>query len=369
MPASRTPTLVRVGQARRAGGSDAHHNPMRGFRLVLVAMVLLVAGSGWYAYHRLTYGFGGPLLHVPASTPADREGQFVIAAYQTNAGSYLLNPQSGEYLPVPRPVAAVSPDLRYGVLSQDGLLVVSTETGRTVRDLGNADSVRVEWSPDGRWLAITYPNVGRQTIAEADAANEAPYINRVKLLDLVSGQVRSVDIGWIGDCHASDSFGWLPDSTSFGLVGCAGAARPEPYALVGTDRTVTQVPGWPSGASVYGRPSTQPDLAVLWPNGGSGSRQLVVYDLRSRSVRDQFAIADPPSADKPLPGHPAGVLPMGLLTSEQALVADGSQLLTWTLRTGATAPLASLPEAPVGALVAPAGGLSVTAAHLAFHLP
>jgi hypothetical protein len=119
-------------------------------------VVLLAGTAGWYGYQRSTDGFGGPVLHAPATAPAIRPGQFVVAAFQANAGTYLLNPQSGEYAQAPYPVITVSPDLRYAVLRGDGMLVVDTRTGATVRNLGSADAPNVDWSPDGRWLAITH---------------------------------------------------------------------------------------------------------------------------------------------------------------------------------------------------------------------
>jgi hypothetical protein len=321
-------------------------------------VVLLAGTAGWYGCQRSTDGFGGPVLRAPATAPAIRPGQFVVAAFQANAGTYLLNPQSGEYAQAPYPVITVSPDLRYAVLRGDGVLVVDTRTGATVRNLGSADAPNVDWSPDGRWLAITH--TGGQ--------HEDRFIDQVRLLDLVTGQARAADIGQVGGCPAYSSLGWLADSTSYGLTGCEGVPRPEPYALVSTSGAVTRMPGWPSGASVYGRPLTQHDQAVLQADG-TREHRLVVYDLRAGRAVDQFTAPSLPSADQPLPGRPAGVLPQGLFTAGHTLVADGSQLLAWDLRTGATTPLASLPQPPLSVKVAPAGGLSDAAARLAFRLP
>jgi hypothetical protein len=321
-------------------------------------VVLLAGVAGWYGYQRSTDGFGGPVLRAPAAAPATRSGQFVVAAFQTDAVTYLLNPQSGEYAQVPYPVLTVSPDLRYAVLRGDALPMVDTRTGATVRNLGSAESGDVDWSPDGRWLALTHKS----------GQFEDRFIDRVRLLDLVTGQARTADIGQLGGCPAYRSLGWLADSTSYGLAGCEGVPRQEPFALVGTGGAVTtRVPGWPSGASVYSRPFTQHDQVVLQANGRAGEHRLVVYDLRAGRAVDQFTAPSLPSADQPLPGRPAGVVPQGLLTAGQTLVADGSQLLAWDLRTGATTPLASLPQPPLGVMVAPAGGLSDAAAYRAFR--
>jgi hypothetical protein len=213
----------------------------------------------------------------------------------------------------------------------------------------------VRWSPDGRWLAI----------AHTGGQFEDRFIDRVRLLDLVTGHARTVGVGKVGDCPAYDPVGWLADSTSYGLIGCEGVQRPESYALAGTDGKVSQRSGLPSDAVVYGRPPAQPDQAVLLV----GSARLIVYDLRAGRVLDQFTSPSVPSSDKPLPGNPPGVQPMGLLAADRVLVGDGPRLLSWNLRTGATAPLASLPQSPLGATVASAGGLSDAAAHLAFRVP
>lgn len=344
-----SPTLVWLDR-------QCHDRRVRGFRAALAGAVLLAGVAGWYGYQRSTDGFGGPVLPAPAAAPAIRSGQFVVAAFRADAGSYLLNPQSGEYRQVQQPVVAVSPDLRYAVLRGDGLLVVDTRAGVTVRNLGSAESPDVDWSPDGRWLAVTH--TGGQ--------HEDRFIDQVRLLDLVTGQTRTADIGRIGDCPAYRSLGWLADSTRYGLAGCNGAPRPEPYALVATDGVVTQVPGWPAGASLYSRPLTQHDQAVL----DAGEHRLVVYDLYAGRPADQFTAPFLPSVDRPLPGRPAGVVPLGLLTADQALVGDGSQLLAWNLRTGATMPLASLPQPPLGvAISAAAGGLSDAAVRWAFRVP
>jgi hypothetical protein len=316
--------------------------------------VLLAGAAGWYGYQRLSDDFDAPVLPAPAAAPASRSGQFVIAAFQTNAASYLLNPQTGEYAQAPYPIVAVSPDLRYAVLRGGKLLIVDTRTGVTVRNLTGAESPDVDWSPDGRWLALTH----------AGGQYEDSFIDQVRLLDLVTGQARTVDVGPVGDCPAYRSLGWLADSTSYGLTGCDGT---QPYALVGTDGAVTHVPDWPLGATVYDRPLTQLDQAVLLSS--SDTDRLVVYDLRAQRAVDQFTASSLPSADQPLPGRPGGVLPMGLLTADQVLVADGPQLLAWSLHTGATAPLASLPQPPLAVTAAPAGGLSDAAARLAFRVP
>jgi hypothetical protein len=327
---------------------------MRGLRVVIAGAVLLAGTAGWFGYRHWSGTAGGPGLSAPAAAPAGRPGQLVIAAFLTGGNSYLLNPKSGEYLPVPDRVVAVSPDLRYAVLGRDRLLVLDTRTHATVRDLGRADSGGVGWSPDGRWLAIEH--TGGQF--------EDRFIDQVRLLDLVSGHTRTVDIGKIGNCPAYKSHGWLADSTSYALFGC------QSYALAGTDGEVSEVSGFPSMEGEYAHPYTRPDQAVLQADGG----RLIVYDLRARRVVDEFTPPSLPSSDKPLPGIPAGIQPMGLLAADQFLVADGSRLLAWNLRTGATAPLTSRPQPSspqplLTATIASAGGLSDTAAHLAFRVP
>jgi hypothetical protein len=108
-------------------------------------------------------------------------------------------------------------------------LIVDSRSGATVRNLGSAEYRDVDWSPDGRWLALTH--TGGQF--------EDRFIDQVRLLDLVTGQSRTVDIGRVGGCPASRSLGWLADSTSYGLTDCEGTPRQEPYALVGTGGAVT----------------------------------------------------------------------------------------------------------------------------------
>jgi hypothetical protein len=265
----------------------------------------------------------------------------VVAAYSTEDSTYwLLNPGSGDYRQVPATIATVSPDLRYAILKPGA--VVDTRTGATRGHLNLGEDWDVDWSADGRWLALTHRTGSYATDI---------WLDELQLLDLVGGRDVAVSL--------PDRNPYPPDWVIGWLDGRYLLATPAPlYASIGPDGhiEVNHSPAPLIGGAM--RPTLEPHLTRLEQNNTSDA---VYYDLRTHAM-SRVPDAQLPANDKPLPGLPQGVMPLGALDRYHVLVAANEVLQLWDIRDGTRHDAGQLSAPPLSAIVQPAAGLSARAA-------
>jgi hypothetical protein len=106
------------------------------------------------------------------------------------------------------------------------------------------------------------------------------------------------------------------------------------------------------------RPVLEPQLTRLEQDN---TPDAAYYDLRTHAVSIRIPDAQLPSNDKPLPGLPQGVVPLGALDRYHMLVAADEVLQLWDIRDGTRHDAGQLPEPPMSAVMQPAAGLSARA--------
>jgi hypothetical protein len=337
--------------------------------VVSLAVVALLVVPQLIAWNR---GSGGTGPAPSAASPDDRQrfagipggaavagapsGRLVVAAYGTDAGvSYLLDPRSGDYRPIPvQSVLAVSPDLRWALVARSFVVTDTTGSGplgarqygfydattgdpvgwldldKDVDPRSGTDVGQASWSPDGRAVALA---------VRRGVAGQGWITEQLALVDVRSGAVAMTTVDPAAGLEPVELLGWTRDSTGIVLTA----------DQVGTDQA-------PSGHLVYNRDGSL-TASARWSSQGEAllaaeldrvvvtaidGNDVVLIDTMTGATRAHYTRQRLTSSDRIVGWRDAEAIVRAQQCGASGCT-DGPALSGVTLDTGIRKPLRTLP--------------------------
>lgn len=318
---------------------------------------------------------------APAGTPgADR---LVVTAYHLapEGQAYVLDPTGGRYRPSGlQRVLAVSPDLRFALMSREQLVVdepgssqlseseyaiYDATSGRVLGGLDLAGSVHREqgdsvsaasWSPDGDTLVVSV----RRGIPQ-----RGWLATRLLVVDVQTGRIRSVEIKPTAGLEPIDLVGWTQDSRAVVLTADRSGSDEAPRGHIVYDLSGRAIAThrWPTQSNAIA--SAGADELALVPMDDA---DVTVMQMVTGTIRHRFPIAKiaaNPGWDHPIAWR-SGELVVRPAGCGAAGCADGRRIVGIDPATGQSRTLFTLEPSTWDIVVAPTGGAGPSVARLSW---